>query len=162
VIRNNKQNILIVLAMIYLAQIAYFYPRLPEKVASHFNHLGEADGWMSKMEFTVFQVILLGFILATTSLIPAFFNKLPDSLINIPNKSYWLASERRKESILKLAGVTDNLRAALLLLFLSINYFTFQANITGGNLSNGTWLVLSVFLIYTIYWTIGLRKTFRI
>jgi hypothetical protein len=107
-------------------------------------------------------VILLGFILATTSLIPAFFNKLPDSLINIPNKSYWLASERRKESILKLAGVTDNLRAALLLLFLSINYFTFQANITGGNLSNGTWLVLSVFLIYTIYWTIGLRKTFRI
>ena len=160
--RNKTRNILIVLAMIYLAQIAYFYPQLPEKVASHFNYLGEADGWMSKTEFTIFQVILLGVILATTSLIPLLFNKLPDSLINIPNKSYWLAPERRAQSILKLAIVTDNLRIALLLLFLGINYFTFQANITGATLSNGTWLILGVFLIYTIYWTIGLRKTFRV
>jgi uncharacterized membrane protein len=160
--RNNKQNILIVLTMIYLAQIAYFYPQLPEKVASHFNYLGEPDGWMSKTKFTIFQVFLLGLILAATLLIPILFNKLPDSLINIPNKSYWLAPERREESILKLASVTNNLRAALLLLFLGINYFTFQANITGGNLSNGTWLILGVFLIYTIYWTIGLRTTFRI
>lgn len=160
--RNKTHNVLIVLTMIYLAQTAYFYPQLPEQVASHFNHLGEADGWMSKESFLVFQIFLLVFILGITTLIPVLFNKLPDSFINIPNKSYWLAPERREESVRKLAGVTDGLRVALLLLFLGINYFTFQANVIGGKLSNSVWVILGVFLSYTIYWTIGLRKTFRL
>lgn len=159
---NKKHNILIVLTMVYLAQTGYFYPQLPAQIASHFNFRGEADGWMPKENFLVFQIFLLVFILGTTSLVSAFFNKLPDSLINIPNKSYWLAPERRCESLSKMAGVTDNLRIALLLLFLGINYFAFQANLSGGNLSDGVWLVLSVFLSYTVYWTIGLRQTFKV
>jgi uncharacterized membrane protein len=148
--------------MIYLVQIAYFYPQLPAQVASHFNFRGEADGWMPKENFLIFHAILLVFILGTTSLIPALFNNLPDSLINIPNKSYWFAPERRAESLSKLAAVTDNLRVALLLLFLGINYFAFQANVSSGNLSDGVWLILGVFLSYSLYWTIGLRKTFRV
>ena len=159
---NKKRNILIVLTMIYLAQIAYFYPQLPAQVASHFNFWGEADAWMPKENFLIFHAILLVFILGTTSLIPSLFNKLPDSFINIPNKSYWFAPERRAESLSKIAGTTDSLLVALLLLFLGINYFAFQANVSGGNLSNGVWLILGVFLSYTVYWTIGLCKTFKI
>jgi hypothetical protein len=158
---NKKHSILIVLALIYLSQIAYFYPQMPAQIASHFNFRGEADGWMLKENFLVFQVILLVFILGTSSLISTFFNKLPDFLINIPNKSYWLAPERRGESLSKLAAETDNLRIALLQLFIGINYFVFQANLSSGNLSNGVWLILGVFLSYSVYWTIGLRKTFR-
>lgn len=159
---NRKHNVLIVLTMIYQAQIAFFYPQLPAQVASHFNFWGVADGWMPKENFLVFHIFLLVFILGTSSLIPVLFNKLPDSLINIPNKSYWLAPDRRRESLSKIAGFTDNLRVALLLLFLGINYFAFQANLSGGNLSNGVWLILGVFLSYIVYWTIGLRKTFKV
>ena len=159
---NKKHNILIVLTMIYLAQTAYFYPQLPAQVASHFNFWGEADGWMPKENFLVFHMILLVFILGTISLLPVLFNNLPDSFINIPNKSYWLAPERRAESLSIIAGETDNLRIALLLFFIGINYFAFQANVSGGNLSNGVWLILGVFLTYTVYWTIGLCKTFKI
>ena len=160
--RNKTHDNLIVLTLIYLAQTAYFYPRLPARVASHFNFWGEANGWMPKENFLIFQIFLLIFIVGTTSLIPALFNKLPDSLINMPNKTYWLAPERREESVRKLAGVSDNLRVALLLLFLGINYFAFQANVSGGNLSNGVWLILGVFLSYTVYWTIGLHRTFKL
>ena len=160
--RNKTHRILIVLTMIYLAQIAYFYPQMPAQVASHFNFWGEADGWMPKENFLIFQLFLLVFILGTTSLIPAFFRKLPDSLINIRNKSYWLAPERREESIHKFARVSDNLRVALLMFFLGINYYAFEANIYGGNLSNGVWLILGVFLLYTLYWTIGLRNAFKL
>ena len=160
--RNRTHRILVVLTMIYLGQIAYFYPRLPAQIASHFNFWGEADGWMPKENFTIFQLFLLVFILSTTSLIPIVFNKMPDSLINVPNKSYWLAPERREESVRRLASVSGNLRVALLLLFLGINHFAFQANVSGENLSNGVWLILGVFLSYTIYWTIGLRKTFAL
>ena len=159
---NKTRNILIFLTIIYLAQLAYFYPQLPEQVASHFNYLGEPDGWMSKGSFTVFQVFLLVFILGMTSLTPVLFRVLPDAFINIPNKSYWLAPERREEALRKFAETGSNLRAALLLLFIGINHFAFQANINGENLSNGVWLILGVFLLYTFYWTIELRKTFKL
>jgi len=159
---NKAHNITPILTVIFLAQLAYFYPQLPEQVATHFNYKGEPDGWMSKSGLLIFDVFLLVFILGTTSLMPVFFNNLPDSLINIPNKDYWLSPERRDEALLKLAGINGNLRAALLLLFIGINHFAFQANILGENLSNGVWLILGVFLIYTIYWTIELRKTFRL
>jgi uncharacterized membrane protein len=159
---NKAHNITLVLTVIFLAQLAYFYPQLPEQVATHFNYKGEPDGWMSKEGLLIFDVFLLVFILGTTSLMPVFFNNLPNSLINIPNKDYWLATERREETLLRLAGINGNLRTALLLLFIGINHFAFQANIYGENLSNGVWLILGVFLIYTIYWTIELRKTFRL
>lgn len=159
---NTTRSILIFLTIVFLAQLAYFYPQLPELVASHFNYPGEPDGWMSKGSFLVFQAVLLVFILGMTSLTPVLFNNLPDAFINIPNKTFWLAPERREEAMRKFAESSDNLRAALLMLFIGINHFAFQANIYGGKLSNGVWLVLGVFLLYTIYWVFQLRKTFKV
>ncbi|HEX8288490.1 MAG TPA: DUF1648 domain-containing protein [Pyrinomonadaceae bacterium] len=159
---NITRNILIFLTIVFLSQLAYFYPQLPEQVASHFNFWGEPDGWMSKSSFLVFQVILLVFILGMSSLTPFLFNNLPDAFINIPNKNYWLAPERREEAMRKFAETNDNLRVALLLLFIGINHFAFQANIYGDKLSDGVWLILCVFLLYMIYWVFQLRKTFKI
>ncbi len=159
---NTTRNILIFLTIVFLVQFVYFYPQLPDLVASHFNFWGEPDGWMSKGSFLVFQAILLIFILGTTSLMPILFNRLPDAFINIPNKNYWLAPERREEAVRKFSEIRDSLRAAVLLLFIGINHFAFQANINGENLSNGVWFILSVFLLYTIYWVFQLRKTFEI
>lgn len=160
--KNKTQPILIFLTIVFLAQLAYFYPQLPEPVASHFNYLGEPDGWMSKGGFLVFQTLLLIFILGITSLTQILFNHLPDAFINIPNKNYWLAPERRAEALRKFAETGNDLRAALLLLFIGINHLAFQANIHGEYLSNGIWLILSVFLLYTVYWVFQLRKTFEI
>jgi uncharacterized membrane protein len=159
---NVTRNILIFLTIIFSAQLVYYYPQLPEQVASHFNYLGEPDGWMSKSGFLVFQVLLVAFILGMTSLTPFLFRVLPDAFINIPNKSYWLAPEIRDEAARKLTETSGNLRVALLLLFIGINHFAFQANVNGENLSNGVWLILGVFLLYTLYWVIELRKTFKL
>lgn len=51
--------ILCLLIGVFLAQIVYYYPNLPENVASHFNGSGEPAGWMSRQNFVIFEGVLL-------------------------------------------------------------------------------------------------------
>lgn len=37
-------------------QVVVYYPRLPDRVASHFGAGGVADGWMDKPAFAVVSV----------------------------------------------------------------------------------------------------------
>src|SRR3972149_10891183 len=98
---NLKKARLIFYAVSALAllQLAAYYPFLPEKVASHFNFAGKADGWWDKEYFAVFWAMLLAFLVGTFALTEYLVSKAPDSVINLPNKDWWLAPERRAETI---------------------------------------------------------------
>jgi hypothetical protein len=39
-------------------------------------------------------------------ILPSLFHQFPDSLFSVPNREYWLASERRQEAVLL---ITDHL-----------------------------------------------------
>ncbi|HPZ97428.1 MAG TPA: DUF1648 domain-containing protein, partial [Phycisphaerae bacterium] len=45
-----------VLVGMLLIELAVYYPRLPDRVASHFGASGEPDGWQSKQAFTTFTI----------------------------------------------------------------------------------------------------------
>jgi uncharacterized membrane protein len=77
----------------------YYYPNLPEKVLSHFNFYGKVDDLISKDYFILFNYTLIIFILALFLWINRIIKKVPDSMINLPNKEYWLAAERKAESL---------------------------------------------------------------
>lgn len=71
---------------------------LPERVATHFNAAGAANGWMSRTDHLA---LISGFALA----FPLFLigicwsiRFLPAGLVNIPHREYWLADERRNET----------------------------------------------------------------
>ena len=73
--------------------------QLPERVATHFNAAGEPNGWMSRSDCLAFMA---GFGVA----FPLFMigicwsvRFLPVWMINLPHKEYWLANERRVESV---------------------------------------------------------------
>lgn len=91
--------LLAAIAVLAVAQIAYHHSQLPEPMASHFDPSGQPDGWMSR---PVFYAIHLG-LLSLVSLVPALISRalprLPDSLIQVPRKAYWLAPERRAASV---------------------------------------------------------------
>lgn len=54
-------NIIVILILISFGIGVYFYPQLPERIASHWNVLGEVDGYMSKFwGVFLFPIILLG------------------------------------------------------------------------------------------------------
>lgn len=77
----------------------YYYPRLPEVVASHFGREGTPNGWQTKPDFLDFHVgaIVLATILSFG--VPRLIGALPVQLINLPNREYWLAPERRAETL---------------------------------------------------------------
>jgi uncharacterized membrane protein len=74
--------------------------RLPDLVAVHFDAAGRANGFMTRagcrdfMLSSTLGVPLL--ITIATALLPRL---VPASLINIPNRDYWLTPERARDSL---------------------------------------------------------------
>ena len=49
--RIVSYSLLVLLLLGAVGQALLYYPRLPDRMASHFNAAGQADGWMSKRAF---------------------------------------------------------------------------------------------------------------
>jgi uncharacterized membrane protein len=74
-------------------------PGLPEHVATHFGGSGAADAWMTRAGYVrfmlVFVVVLPALLVAAIGLLPRLFPQW----VNVPNRAYWLAPERRDDSL---------------------------------------------------------------
>src|SRR3954471_4379187 len=89
----------ITIVLLHAAQTIYYYPRLPAVVAQHFGADGRPNGWAPREAFfAISWVVLLG-ISALLMLTPRLLRRVPVSMINLPNKRYWLAPERKQESL---------------------------------------------------------------
>jgi uncharacterized membrane protein len=141
-------TIIFILAVILsLALPVFYYSHLPETVASHFNFKNEADDWMSKKSFFIIQI---GIILFTSALIGGFailVTRLPESIINLPNKDYWLNGERRNESLSLLKRFMLWF-GTLTLGFLSlVMQEVYTANISGFHkIKFNLWIYLMIYL----------------
>jgi len=153
---------LLVLTGIFIAQIGFYYPQLPERMASHFDAAGNPDSWMSKKAFVIFELIILSFVVGQFLLVPLLVKKLPVSLVNLPNKDYWMAEERREQTLQIIRNYFEWFAAALLLMFIGVNQLVILANLRQGNLAGGyAWLAVAAFIMFSVVWTIGLMRRFR-
>jgi uncharacterized membrane protein len=85
-----------------LVQLMVYYPSLPDRMASHFGATGEPDGWQSKKAFAVFSVVFpiaLAALMVGIQALILYMDRMPVALINLPKKKYWLAPERRAETL---------------------------------------------------------------
>lgn len=155
--------ILYFLIGVFLAHIAFYYLNLPDTIALHFNAAGVPNGFMSKQNFFIFEGVMLLVIVFEFLLLPMFLRKMPDSLINIPNKKYWLAAGRRETAFLVIKKYFEWLSVALLCMFIAVNQIVFRANLTGQNLPGIiVWLILGLFILFTIAWSIKFVRQFKI
>ena len=151
---KTQYRLLFFLLCIAAFQCVFFYPRLPDLVASHFNFSGYSDGWSSKNTlFTVYVVTV--FILSVIFIaVPASINSIPTSLINLPNRNYWLAPFRRQETIEFIK--TQFLWYGVITLSFMVYTFqlVFEANLQQEpRLSQNFIWTLTVFLVYSVFWT---------
>lgn len=132
-----------------VVQYVVYVGQLPENVASHFDGQGTADGWMSR---TVFLGLCLGMQLDMSGLIVLIawaLPRIPVSLLNFPNREYWLDEIRRESTLrinqnmlLLIGGITA-------MLLVVVFQMTIMANLQSTpNLSGpAIWITLAVYLV---------------
>src|SRR5215470_4782083 len=87
----------ILLVFLGLLMAAYYYPRMPERMASHFAGDGRPNA------------------------------SQPNARINLPNRDYWLASERRAQTMNYISAFMGWFGCAVLFVLISGTFLAFQA-----------------------------------
>jgi len=135
---------------------------LPAVVASHFGAGGAANGFSDKGTYTMLMLALVvGMPLlfaASTLLVRA----LPPELINMPNKKYWLAPERRAATIDALASLLLQFGVVVAVFLCFMHWLVVRANSLQPPTLPESWFFtgLAVFGAATVIWVLLLYRRF--
>ncbi len=146
-----------------LAQMAWYYPRLPLRMASHFDAGGNVNAFMPKDAFFAVHLGVLGLMVLVFGIVPVLVVRLPPRLINLPNKDYWLSPERRARTAEKLQSLLVGFGNAMLLFLLLVFREAMRANLSQSlHLSNRIWVLLVLLGVWGVYWTVRILRAFRL
>jgi len=138
---------------------------LPELVAVHFNAAGVANGFMTREDCHSFMLTFtLGapaFVAVVTGLTPRV---LPASMINIPNRAYWLAAERADESIAFLSEQGIWFSCILLIFLAYVDWMLARANESSppGFPSRHFVWAMAAFAFAIAFWAMRMLRRFRV
>jgi uncharacterized membrane protein len=122
-------SLFFLLALVGAWRYAYYAPRLPEVLASHFAGNGAVNGWQSKSAFFGVELVIVVLAAVVGFGIPRIIAALPVSLINLPNKEFWLSAERRDETMAYMRAWSAWFGCALLAFLLFVMELAFRANL---------------------------------
>lgn len=148
------------LLVLYVLHIIFLYIKLPAAIVLHYNGEGKPDNWGNKGIFVLIQLLLLLLPLGF-ELLMKFFDKIPQSLINLGNKEYWLSDgkiQETKQYLIMMFRIFSIIYLTYIILIFSIVY---NANITNTTLNMTIFIpALVIFLITTLVWTVVLLAKF--
>jgi len=117
-----------------VVQHLFYWQRLPQRVATHFGPGGEPNDWMGRTSAVLvlggFQIFFPLLLVGTVRML----RWIPNGLINIPHREYWLASERRESSLEWLGLPMAGIAGLMAVLMVVLSHLTFRANSGGGKL----------------------------
>jgi hypothetical protein len=144
--------------------VYYTSQSLPNVVASHFNSLGVATGFLPR---EIYLAVMLGVVLLPPIflvLIPRLALRNPNARINVPHRDYWLAPERREQTVEVISQQITRFAVMLVAFLCYAHWMVVHANSsTPPSLSSG-WLLagLVVFMGLTVRWATRLIARFRV
>ncbi len=142
------------LGLLCIYQAWHYYPQLPERVASHFGPHGHPDSWTTKKSFIRFYLLFIAGITVFFSLIGLLTEKVPASLMNMPNKEYWMAPERRQSTLDLLASSFFWFASATMILLLDMFYQTFQVQLGRTKILTHPVLSLGIYISFSVILTL--------
>ena len=137
---------------------------LPDQVAVHFGRGGVPDSWASKEWNALILVLLETPLFLLLWYAPSLPLGLPPRFVSLPHKDYWLRKEHRPAFKQKMQHLMAQFGTAFFLFFFCIGVLTLQANLSKPVRLNeqAFFPVLVLFLVYTVVWSIGLVRSFRV
>lgn len=155
----------LLLLVVFLAvlQVVLFYDDLPEVMASHFDGAGAANGWSSKPTFFAIYAVIMVVTVGTFVGMPLIMRRLPTRLINLPHREYWLAPERREQTLkvfevnyLGLGVLHTGFALVILQMVIDANLHDGPPVLTAGI----GWPLIAYGIVFT-GWLIGFLRRFR-
>ncbi|MEL7498173.1 MAG: DUF1648 domain-containing protein [Planctomycetota bacterium] len=154
--------LLIAAAALCVSQFMVWYPQLPEVLPSHFDQMGEVDGTMKKGPYFLLMGSMQTLFLLGFPLLGKLLGRLPESMINIPNKEYWLDESRKAESLdsmFQLLVLFAWLTSLLLTTLVQISSWVAIGQIQ--NIQNYFLVALGVYLAVTVAVLVWIILKFR-
>lgn len=153
----------VLLGIVLLIDLTLTVPFLGEPVATHFDGAGRPNGWMTRSGYAIFMGAFgIGLPLLIWGLLPLLSRRYP-TRVNIPNRSYWLAPERREDTILFLKWHMGWLAVLLVLFSLATHHLILMANASHPPALPRTpfFFMLGCFLAGSVVWAALLWWRFR-
>jgi uncharacterized membrane protein len=160
--KRHGKFVLVLVAVVAVAQVALGYSVLPESMASHFDATGSPDAWTGRDAFVLFWLVMLGGLVTMCLGVPWLVGRMPASLINIPHRDYWLAPERRGETTRILSSLMGWMGVGTLVLMMGMWQLTVDANLSRGNLSPSAWWWLVGYFVFIVAWLVALLRAYAI
>jgi uncharacterized membrane protein len=148
-----------------ILQASLFWVQLPEKMATHFDAGGQPDGWMSKAGFIAFAVLMQAGLAGIMFGVGKLIRVVPASMVNIPNRDYWLTEERREQTFDETESMLAWIAAGTSIFLLVICCLVLDANVgeKKGFSSFSTWVAVVVYLAWLlVFCVLKLRKYYRL
>ncbi|KAJ4459264.1 hypothetical protein PAPYR_4800 [Paratrimastix pyriformis] len=152
---------LFVIALIVIEGIVWLCI-LPDTVVTHWDAAGNPNGWGSKWGFVLIcSLVPLGLMLFM-SLIGICLPKVPDDLINLPNKEYYLAPQNRSSTFNYIRISFLQFSNALAIYMLVVEFSCGMANYySWWPQAAFIWAPMGIFLAWMVFWVICLYRRFR-
>ncbi len=136
--------------------------RLPERVATHFGDAGQPNDWMTRSGHVQF---LLGMAVGVPVFLHVVFALIRASGgvgCNIPNRDFWLAPERRAETLAYVQRHVAWFLCLFVSFFAGVHYFVLDANSRQPPTLSGSLLglVAGGFLVAIALWLVPLIMRF--
>ena len=150
------------LTIVALAQVFYYYPRLPQVVASHFDGAGAANGWSSRNVFFGIYLAMIALVIAVFVIVPRWAVNRDSFSLKIPNSDYWLAPERLAQTREFFCRNMMVIGVLHLLLAIATIQLAILANL-GQNtrLDAGIYWALGLYFVFLIAWVLNFHMHFR-
>ncbi len=138
-------SIFFVLVLVAAMQSAYYAPRIPEILGSHFGKSGIASAWQTRVAFFTTELIVIVMATLVSFGVPRLIAAMP-------------APERREETFAFLRAQIAWLGCVLLAFLLFVMELVFRANLhTPPQLNTAVFVpALLAFLAFSTTWTIRL------
>jgi hypothetical protein len=149
------------LAVFAVLRCASVWEELPPVLMSHFDARGHADGFMRRESFFPMFAALCGIPVFLLLAIPRLVGALPATVLNIPNRDYWLP-ERRSQVQHKLGVFAAWSAAGVTALLVGVLELTLRANLAREPLSSAWWMLVVGYLLGTGLSLVWLARAFRV
>ena len=138
-------------ALVFVSTHVVWLADLPERLATHFNASGKANGWMSRRSHGSFMLVFGLGVPAFILTLGSTMRFLPASLMNVPRRDYWHQPQHYPEACAIMFSWSQWQAAGLLVWMTLLNHEIVKANLLKPPhlSSTNTWALTSALLLST-------------